>query len=309
MSCPDENPAISYELDQIHRSTSQPANSASAARSRASSLVSSVFSTGTRFSITTLPQGTYHIDSVLEENPNESASGIGGGGAGTVGGGSEGSIDGYSDSIRSTSTSLPPYEIEVGGYQGESSTMLGHGCSSHDIGGSAPPSPAAEQAPTTPTAMVDPENLISRHYGAVVRTIDANHQRLLARTIQAHEREMAEMRDGIDRVYRREFREREREVERVREGAAAERRALEEGKEREREEWGKRVEVLKEEIRDLRREKEEEERRGGQMIRGMEGRGGGGMGEGEGGVGLGSWGGSFLRFWRVLGGLWGWLIE
>ena len=207
------NQAVTYELEQLQLSRNAEANSV---RSRASSVVSSVVSTGTKFSISTLPQGTHHIDGMLE-------------GSGSGSGSSQLNLNTTTRpaslySVRSTATSLPPYE----GHQNDSSLTL----TSQD--GHSPPaqgSPAngTDNAgqPLTPTR-TDEENALSRHYGAIVRTIDEQHQRLLARTLQGHEQELATQREAIDKAYRKEFKAKDRDMERIREKAAAEIAALEE---------------------------------------------------------------------------------
>lgn len=188
-------------------------------RSRASSVIS----TGTKFSISTMPQGHYHIDNVLEGNAIRASS----------------NRPGSMYSVRSIATSLPPYEDHA-------------------------PRPASgnesEQPPTPSTA--DPENTLSLHYGRVVRTIDENHARQLARIyeahdqqLKAHEQELAATREAIDQAYRKEWKAKNREMERVREEAAATvaemqhtlDRALEKG----REECAAKVTALEEQIRSL----------------------------------------------------------
>ena len=239
-----QDQAAAYELEQLQLSRSREANSV---RSRASSVVSSVISTGTKFSISTLPQGTYHIDGVLE-------------GSGSGSGANDSNAymmttrPGSSYSVRSTATSLPPYES----HQNDSSlTLTSQDSHSPPAGGSPNEQPSAPS-----TSIIDPENLISRHYGNVVRTIDANHQRLLARTIQGHEQELAATRDAIDKVYRKEFKAKDREMEKLREKAAAEIAELEGFKEREldrvRGENAKKVEALEAKVRELRVDHEEE---------------------------------------------------
>ena len=238
-----QDQAAAYELEQLQSSRSAEANSR---RSRASSVVSSVISTGTKFSTSTIPQGSYHIDGVLEASGSGSAANDSNAKMMTT-------RPGSLYSVRSTTTSLPPYES----HQNDSSLTL----TSQD-GHSPPAGGLPNEQPSTPsTSIIDPENLISRHYGNVVRTIDANHQRLLARTIQGHEQELAATRDAIDKVYRKEFKAKDREVEKVREEAAAEIAELEEAKEREldkgREENANKVEALEAKVRKLRVDHEE----------------------------------------------------
>ena len=65
-------------------------------------------------------------------------------------------------------------------------------------------------------------------FGRVVRTIDENHARQLARfheahdqQLRAHEQDLAATREAIDQAYRKEWKAKNREMERVREEAAA----------------------------------------------------------------------------------------
>lgn len=188
-------------------------------RSRASSVIS----TGTKFSISTMPQGHLHIDDVLEGNATRTTS----------------TRPGSMYSMRSIATSLPPYEDQAP-----------RSASGND----------SEQPPTPSTA--DPENTLSLHYGRVVRTIDENHARQLARIyeahdqqLKAHEQELAATREAIDQAYRKEWKAKNREMERIREEAAASvaemqntlDRALEKG----REECAAKVAALEEQIRSL----------------------------------------------------------
>lgn len=76
-----------------------------------------------------------------------------------------------------------------------------------------------QEQPLTPS---DPENALSMHYGRVVRTIDENHARQLARIQSAHEQELSATRDAVDQAYRKEWKAKNREIERIREEAANE---------------------------------------------------------------------------------------
>ena len=161
-------------------------------RSRASSVIS----TGTKFSISTMPQGHFHIDDVLEGNATRTTS----------------TRPGSLYSLRSIAPSLPPYEDLVP--------------RPAPIQISTPSGNDSEQPPTPSSA--DPENALSIHYGRVVRTIDDNHARQLARIYEAHEQqskaheqELAATREAIDQAYRKEWKAKNYEMERIREEAAA----------------------------------------------------------------------------------------
>ncbi len=169
-------------------------------RSRASSVIS----TGTKFSILTMPQEHFHIDDVLEGNAARTTS----------------TRPGSIYSVRSIAPSLPPYEDQAP--------------RPAPIQTSAPSgSNDSEQPPTPSTA--DPENALSIHYGRVVRTIDENHARQLDRIykaheqqLRAHEQELAATREAVDQAYRKEWKARNREMERVQEECASQIAALEE---------------------------------------------------------------------------------
>ena len=196
-------------------------------RSRASSVIS----TGTRFSISTMPQGHFHIvDDVLEANPARTAS----------------TRPGSIYSVRSIAPSLPPYE-DLAPRPAPIQT-------------SAPSGNDSEQPPTPSTA--DPENALSIHYGRVVRTIDENHARQLARVyeahdqqMKAHEQELAATREAIDQAYRKEWKAKNREMEHVREEAAASvaemQKTLDRELERGREECAAKVGALQEQTQSL----------------------------------------------------------
>lgn len=90
---------------------------------------------------------------------------------------------------------------------------------------------AALETPSTSPAS-EPENALSMHYGRVVRTIDQNHARELANLAREHEREraylvteheraLAAVRHEIDQAYRKEWKVKNREVEKFREEANA----------------------------------------------------------------------------------------
>ena len=195
-------------------------------RSRASSVIS----TGTKLSVSTMPQGHFNIDDVLE-----------GYGARTT---TTRPASMYS--ARSIAPSLPPYEDQVP----RPAPMQIPAPSGND----------SEQPPTPSTA--DPENALSIHYGRVVRTIDENHARQLARIyeahdlqIKAHEQELAATREAVDQAYRKEWKAKNREIERVREEAAGSvaemQKTLDRGLKRGREECAARVAALEEQLRSL----------------------------------------------------------
>ena len=193
-------------------------------RSRASSIIS----TGTKFSLSTTPQGHFYLGDVLEGNTPRTTS----------------TRPASLYSMRSVAPSLPPYEDQA-------------------------PRPAPIQIPNpssndpdqplTPST-ADPENALSIHYGRVVRTIDENHARQLARIyeahdqqLKAHEQELAATREAVDQAYRKEWKAKNREMERVREEAAASvaemQKTLDRELERGREECAAKVAALEEDIR------------------------------------------------------------
>ncbi len=195
-------------------------------RSRASSVIS----TGTKFSISTTPQGHVYIDNVLDGNPPRTTS----------------TRPASMYSIRSIAPSLPPYEDQAPRLVPISiPTPDGHD---------------SDQPPTPSTA--DPENALSIHYGRVVRTIDENHARQLARIYEAHDqqlklhdRELAATREAIDQAYRKEWKAKNREMERIREEAAASVAEMQETLDREmercNEEGAAKVAALEEQVRSL----------------------------------------------------------
>lgn len=196
-------------------------------RSRASSVIS----TGTKFSISTMPQGHFHIGEVLEGSAARTTS----------------TRPGSLYSIRSIATSLPPYEDQTP----QPTPMQTTAESGNDL---------EQQSPTPSTA--DPENALSIHYGRVVRTIDENHARQLARIYEAHdqqskahEQELAATREAVDQAYRKEWKAKNREMERVREEAAASvaemQKTLDRELERGREECAVRVAALEEQVQSL----------------------------------------------------------
>ena len=238
---PDDGQAAAYELEQLQISR----NAEGSLRSRASSVIS----TGTKFSFSTLPQGTYHIDEVLEGSPSSSS----GNGNSRANAARPGSL--YS--VRSIATSLPPYEGHAPSDAAPSNVVPDGG----QVATTQVTTPGMDSSqPPTPSTL-DPENSLSMHYGRVVRHIDETHRRQVARINQAHEQELAAMRDAIDKAYRKEFKAKDREVERIRAEAADDMAALEESKVREldciREEGEAKAAALEGEIEAVRRECEE----------------------------------------------------
>lgn len=195
-------------------------------RSRASSIIS----TGTKFSISTIPQGHFHIDHALGGDHPRSTS----------------TRPNSLYSMRSVAPSLPPYEDQA--------PRPG------PIQIPAPRGNDSDQPPTPSTA--DPENALSIHYGRVVRTIDENHARQLARIYEAHdqqlkthEQELAATREAVDQAYRKEWKAKNREMERIREEAAATVAQMQQTLDREletgREECAAKVAALEEQARSL----------------------------------------------------------
>lgn len=175
-------------------------------RSRASS----VFSTGTKFSIATLPQ-----EELQSAGP------------------------GFSDrfvrdtarpqsliTLASHEGPAPPYEVYQSSETAQPSPAQHRFAAIDHL-----PSLAAGAFDTPSTSPAsEPENALVMHYGRVVRTIDQNHalelaqitnehERELARVIKEHERELAAVRHEIDQAYRREWKAKNREVEKFREEA------------------------------------------------------------------------------------------
>lgn len=195
-------------------------------RSRASSVVS----TGTKFSVSTIPLGNHHIDGVLDSHVARSTA----------------TRPASVYSVRSMAPSLPPYESHL---DSSHTSSLQFTSLQTAVAGTDP-----EQPPTPST--FDAENALSIHYGRVVRTIDENHARQLARLyeahdqqLRAHEQELAATRDAVDQVYRKEFKAKDRQVERVREEAAASVAAIEREMEKVRNEASADISALEAEIR------------------------------------------------------------
>ena len=195
-------------------------------RSRASSIIS----TGTKFSISTIPQGHFHIDHVLGGDTPRSTS----------------TRPNSLYSMRSVAPSLPPYEDQA--------PRPG------PIQIPAPRGNDSDQPPTPSTA--DPENALSIHYGRVVRPIEENHAPQRAPINDAHdpqqkthEQELAATREAVDQAYRKEWKAKNREMERIREEAAATVAQMQQTLDREletgREECAAKVAALEEQARAL----------------------------------------------------------
>lgn len=199
------NPPLLYNMSDSQAENPEQGEGTSNAevisfRSRASSVIS----TGTKFSILTMPQEHFHIDDVLEGNAPRTTS----------------TRPGSIYSVRSIAPSLPPYEDQAP--------------RPAPIQTSAPSGNNDSEQPPTPST-ADPENALSIHYGRVVRTIDENHARQLDRIykaheqqLRAHEQELAATREAVDQAYRKEWKARNREMERVQEECASQIAALEE---------------------------------------------------------------------------------
>ena len=195
-----------FEMAELQRSQSDqgthpPSAESGSHRSRASSVIS----TGTKFSISTIPPGHLYIDGILEESNSRSTA----------------TRPASLHSVRSMAPSLPPYE----GHQ-PMDAMLPLGTSHRHpyniqthTGRDVSSASSDPEQPLTPS---DPVNALSMHYGRVVRTIDENHASQLARIRQDHEQELAATRNAIDEAYRKEFKAKNREIERVHEQAALE---------------------------------------------------------------------------------------
>ena len=163
-------------------------------RSRASSVVT----TGTKFSISTLPNEEYsHLDNVLGRPARSAAT-------------RPRSIF----SVASYESSLPPYENPLAEEPLEPSTRQ------YRIGTSGQSSGPTGRTPSPTSPIVDPENALLL-YGRVVRTIDQNHVNQMRRLKEAHQEELGATRHAIDQAYRQVLEARNREVERMREEMAS----------------------------------------------------------------------------------------
>ena len=163
------------------------------------SRASSVFSTGTYFSIATLsPEEMQSLGSAISER--------------TL---SDVTRPRSLRTLASHETPAPPYEIHQVSEDPQTSSAQ------RRLTAVESPHPLVAGTSYTPSTspVSEPENALSRHYGRVVRTIDQNHTRELANLTQEHERRLAAIRNEIDQEYRREWKIRNREVEQIREEA------------------------------------------------------------------------------------------
>ncbi len=164
-------------------------------RSRASSVIT----TGTKFSISTLPNEEYsNLDNVLARSALSAAT-----------------RPRSTFSVASYETSLPPYENP------RAEESLGPSARQYSLGAFGQSAGPAGQTPSPTSPVVDPENTLSMHYGRVVRTIDQNHINQMRRLKEAHQEELGTTRHAIDQAYRSVLKARNREVERMREEMAS----------------------------------------------------------------------------------------
>lgn len=177
-------------------------------RSRASS----VFSTGTKFSIATLQQEELQSSGLGISRPTTRNAA-------------------RPSSLRTLSSHeepAPPYDVS------QTSEALQPSPTQHRFAmvDHSPSLVAATLETPSASPASEPENALSMHYGRVVRTIDQNHARELAQLAREHEREIAHLvnehdralaavRHEIDQAYRKEWKAKNREVEKFREEANA----------------------------------------------------------------------------------------
>lgn len=186
---------------------------ATSLRSRASSVVS----TGTKISISTLPQ---------DEPQNTEAAFLGR------------SLRGDNRphsllSFVSHEQPAPPYDDR---HATEGPYSTSYQCDTAALGQfTSSTAESFNRSPISP--LMDSENALSIHYGRVVRTIDQNQAQEILRLTQTHEaeltaaraeihrltethqKELAATRHEIDQAYRKEFKSKSREVEKIREEA------------------------------------------------------------------------------------------
>lgn len=205
-------------MDDLHISHCSLDHSGLSVRSRASSTIS----TGTKFSIATLPYE--------EQFPNPTAIDV-------LLGRRNVRLTSRPDSVLSitSSTQPPPYEgpSEINGVSTPLATSPTERNGPQDyITTSVPrtptqsqsPSPSSQSQPASPNTATtfDHENTLSQHYTQVVRTIDANHHAELARLNATHIAELASTRHAIDAAYRRELKAKDLHVEQMRRESAKE---------------------------------------------------------------------------------------
>lgn len=180
-------------------------------RSRASSVIS----TGTKFSISTLPQENLHMDSIMNSPAARNAAHP----ASTYSFRAlEHVLPAYEDHLHVTEALQQPLTVQT--QTGANQDFPGvNGVNSSDATNAGDATPPLPPTPST----TDPENALSQHYSRIVRTIDTNHARQLARIHQTHETqletELAATRHAIDQVYRKDFKAKDRKVEAMREEA------------------------------------------------------------------------------------------
>ena len=170
-----------------------PNTEANSLRSRASSVVS----TGTRFSISTLPvEEPSQIEGLLGRLNHASAF--------------------RPRSVMSTSSydqPAPPYES-----RSVTETPIVP-VVQQDFESLAQSTANREDSAQSPT--ISPENSLSMHYSRVVRTIDQNHSNQMRRLEEAHQEELGATRNAIDQTYRKELKAKAHEVEKMREEMAS----------------------------------------------------------------------------------------
>ena len=184
--CSMDNPQASVDLHCTVEEASL--------RSRASSVVT----TGTKFSISTLPNE--ELPSVLARSGRAAAL-----------------RPRSMFSITSHESFLPPYDEGPQSVESAQS-MIGQ----RSTEAPAETSESIEHTETSPTSpLIDSENTLSMHYGRVVRTIDQNHVNQVRRLKEAHQEELGAIRHAIDQAYRKELKAKSREVEKIREEMAS----------------------------------------------------------------------------------------
>ena len=160
-------------------------------RSRASSVVS----TGTRFSISTLPvEESSHIDGLLGRLNHASVF--------------------RPRSVMSTTS----YDQPAPPYESRSDTPV-LPAAQQDSTAQEPNSTTTEDSEQSP--IVSTENSLSMHYSRIVRTIDQNHSNQMRRLKEVHQEELGATRNAIDETYRKELKAKSREVEKMREEIAS----------------------------------------------------------------------------------------
>lgn len=174
-----------YDLNRVQRTPS--------ARSRASS----VFSTGTKLSITTMQREDFQSF--------------------------EPGFAGPSSDIRPRRRSLLSVTLDeqpAPPYNDQQALNVPQGFSSQNSTATSeqPPSLSTDDFNMRPIS-TEYENELSAHYGRIVRTIDQKYRADLLQLTQSHERELAATRHEIDQAYRKEWKAKNREVEQFREEA------------------------------------------------------------------------------------------